>query len=71
MAKVQIKSEKLSPFGFFFSIIEHFDALLAQTMGEIYISLIYFLLNIYTDNYAKFIYCLSLKFKGAAFAYSL
>ena len=32
MAKVQIKSEKLTPFGGFFSIMEQFDALLAQTI---------------------------------------
>ena len=31
MAKVQIKSEKLTPFGGIFSIMEQFDALLAQT----------------------------------------
>ena len=30
MAKVQIKSEKLTPFGGIFSIMEQFDALLAQ-----------------------------------------
>ena len=29
MAKVQIKSEKLTPFGGIFSIMEQFDALLA------------------------------------------
>ncbi len=34
MAKVQIKSEKLTPFGGFFSIVEQFDALLAQTRPE-------------------------------------
>ena len=34
MAKVQIKSEKLTPLGFFFSIIEHFEALLAQTIDS-------------------------------------
>ena len=33
MAKVQIKSEKLTPFGGIFSIMEQFDALLAQTIG--------------------------------------
>ena len=32
MAKVQIKSEKLTPFGGIFSIMEQFDALLAQTI---------------------------------------
>ena len=32
MAKVQIKSEELTPFGGFFSIMEQFDALLAQTI---------------------------------------
>ena len=31
MVKVQIKSEKLTPFGGFFSIMEQYDALLAQT----------------------------------------
>ena len=31
MAKIQIKSEKLTPFGGIFSIMEQFDALLAQT----------------------------------------
>ena len=31
MAKVQIKTEKLTPFGGFFSIMEQFDALLTQT----------------------------------------
>ena len=40
MAKVQIKSEKLTPFGGIFSIMEQFDALLAQTID----------LNIYSDN---------------------
>ena len=29
MAKIQIKSEKLTPFGGIFSIMEQFDALLA------------------------------------------
>jgi len=33
MAKVQIKSEKLTPFGGIFPIMEHFDALWAQTIG--------------------------------------
>ena len=32
MAKVQIKSEKLTPFGGIFSTMEQFDALLAQTI---------------------------------------
>ena len=32
MAKVQIKSEKLTPFWGIFSIMEQFDALLAQTV---------------------------------------
>ena len=34
MAKVQIKSEKLTPFGGFFSIMEQFDALLAHTIDS-------------------------------------
>lgn len=34
MAKIQIKSEKLSPFGGIFSIMEQFDALLAQTIDS-------------------------------------
>ena len=38
MAKIQIKAEKLTPFGgiffFFFSIMEQFDALLAQTIDS-------------------------------------
>ena len=34
MAKVQIKSEKLTPFGGIFSIMEQFDALLAQTIDS-------------------------------------
>ena len=34
MAKVQIKSEKLTPFGGFFSIMKQFDALLAQTIDS-------------------------------------
>ena len=42
MAKVQIKSEKLTPFGGFFSIMEQFDALLAQKH----------VLIIYSDNNA-------------------
>ena len=42
MTKVQIKSEKLTPFGGFFSIMEQFDALLAQKH----------VLNIYSDNNA-------------------
>ena len=33
MAKIQIKSEKLTPFGGIFSIMEQFDALLAQTIN--------------------------------------
>ena len=32
MAKLQIKSEKLTPFGGFFSITEQFNALLTQTI---------------------------------------
>ena len=32
MAKTAIKSEKLTPFGGIFSIMEQFDALLAQTI---------------------------------------
>ena len=34
MAKIQIKSEKLAPFGGFFSIMEQFDALLDQTIDS-------------------------------------
>ena len=34
MAKIQIKSEKLTSFGGFFSIMEQFDALLAQTIDS-------------------------------------
>ena len=34
MAKVQIKSEKLTPFGGIFSVMEQFDALLAQTIDS-------------------------------------
>ena len=34
MAKIHIKSEKLTPFGGFFSIMEQFDALLAQTIDS-------------------------------------
>ena len=34
MAKIQIKSEKLTPFGGIFSIMEHFDALLSQTIDS-------------------------------------
>ena len=34
MAKVQIKSEKLTPFGRIFSIMKQFDALLAQTISS-------------------------------------
>ena len=34
MAKVQIKSEKLTPFGGIFSIMELFDALLSQTIDS-------------------------------------
>ena len=34
MAKVQIKSEKLTPFGGIFPIMEHFDALLAQPIDS-------------------------------------
>ena len=34
MAKVQIKSEKLTPFGGIFSIMEQFDALLVQTIDS-------------------------------------
>ena len=32
MTKVEIKSEKLAPFGGFFPIIEQFDALSAQVI---------------------------------------
>ena len=42
MANVQIKSEKLTPFGGIFPITEQFDALLAQKH----------VLNIYSDNNA-------------------
>ena len=34
MAKIQIKSEKLTPFGGIFSIMEQIDALLAQTIDS-------------------------------------
>ena len=34
MAKLQIKSEKLTPFGGFFSIMEQFAALLDQTIDS-------------------------------------
>ena len=34
MAKIQIKSEKLTPFGGIFSIMEQFDAFLAQTIDS-------------------------------------
>ena len=34
MAKKAIKSEKLTPFGGIFSIMEQFDALLAQTIDS-------------------------------------
>ena len=34
MAKVQIKSEKLTPFGGIISIIQQFDVLLAQTIDS-------------------------------------
>ncbi|EXZ27118.1 hypothetical protein M135_1331, partial [Bacteroides fragilis str. S36L5] len=38
MAKVQIKSEKLTPFGGIFSIMEQFDSMLSpiidQTLGQ-------------------------------------
>ena len=34
MAKIQIKSEKLTPFGDIFSIMEHFDALFSQTIDS-------------------------------------
>ena len=34
MAKVQIKSEKITPFGGIFSIMEQFDALLLQYFGK-------------------------------------
>ena len=34
MAKIQIKSEKLTPFGGIFSIMKQFDAFLAQTIDS-------------------------------------
>ena len=34
MAKIQIKSEKLTPFGGIFSIMEQFDALLVHTIDS-------------------------------------
>ena len=34
MAKIQLKSEKLIFFGFFFSTMEQFNALLAQTIDS-------------------------------------
>ena len=34
MAKIQIKSEKLTPFRGIFSIMEQFDALLAHTIDS-------------------------------------
>ena len=44
MAKVQIKSEKLTPFGGIFSIMEQFDSMLSpiidQTLGQICRSII-------------------------------
>ena len=35
MAKIQIKSDKLTPFGVLFSIMKQFDALRAQTIDSI------------------------------------
>ena len=46
MAKVQIKSEKLTPFGGIFSIMEQFDALLAQTRFHLGIEMHYVWLSI-------------------------
>ena len=37
MAKVQIKSEKLTPFGGIFSIMEQFDALLARVSSSLFL----------------------------------
>ena len=34
MTKVQIKSDKLTPFGGIFPIMEHFDALLSKTIDS-------------------------------------
>ena len=34
MAKVQIKSEKLTPFGGFFSIMEQFDSMLSPIIDQ-------------------------------------
>ena len=34
MAKIVVKSEKLTPFGGIFPIMEHFDALLSQAIGS-------------------------------------
>ena len=36
MAKIQIKSEKLTPFGGIFSIMEQFDALLSEFFTFLY-----------------------------------
>ena len=36
MAKVQIKSEKLTPFGGIFSIMKQFDALLARVSSSVF-----------------------------------
>ena len=55
MAKIQIKSEKLTPFGGIFSILEQLDSMLSpisdQTLGQ----RCQYVLNIYTENraYAK------------------
>ena len=34
MAKIQIKSEKLTPFGGFFSIMEQFDSILSSVIDS-------------------------------------
>lgn len=35
MAKIQIKSDKITPFGGMFSIMERFDALLSKTIDSV------------------------------------
>lgn len=49
--KIQIKSEKLTPFGGISSIMEQFDALLAQTIDST-------LVRCYNCTYTNFVCCI-------------
>ena len=61
MAKVQIKSEKLTPFGGFFSIMEQFDSMLSpiidQTLGQRCSSIIGYQFSEIVRSLMSFYFC--------------